>query len=349
MNGDNILIVDDDVTFALMLKTWLGKHGFDSDTVSSVAAAKKRFKERDYSIVLTDMRLPDSDGIDLLQWMSVQKPGIPVIVMTNFAEIQNAVNSMKLGAFDYLSKPVNPSELLDKISEALKHTGKADSVDGTQEPAVEQVDFIENTVMRGSAERVDAEIVDSSLPTYKTGNDNELYDIQPDTDVAETRWKIGKGGRGILWNASMGLPHEDHIEMAGEKVSCVLRWGVTADHAFRCEKSLVFPMLRTIPNNTHASMNFRIAADIPSILAVNGRSLIREKVDSVRINGMVEVTSLWSKANDFIGIGPGAVESACIRMTRTIFPSTTLPAVYERFTLKNITGDNLLVTVPQLL
>lgn len=143
MNGDNILIVDDDVTFALMLKTWLGKHGFDSDTVSSVAAAKKRFKERDYSIVLTDMRLPDSDGIDLLQWMSVQKPGIPVIVMTNFAEIQNAVNSMKLGAFDYLSKPVNPSELLDKISEALKHTSKADSVDCTQEPAVEQVDFIE--------------------------------------------------------------------------------------------------------------------------------------------------------------------------------------------------------------
>ena len=143
MNGDNILIVDDDVTFALMLKTWLGKHGFDSDTVSSVAAAKKRFKERDYSIVLTDMRLPDSDGIDLLQWMSVQKPGIPVIVMTNFAEIQNAVNSMKLGAFDYLSKPVNPSELLDKISEALKHTSKADSVDGTHEPAVEQVDFIE--------------------------------------------------------------------------------------------------------------------------------------------------------------------------------------------------------------
>ena len=210
-----------------------------------------------------------------------------------------------------------------------------------------QVDFIENTVMRGSAERVDAEIVDSSLPTYKTGNDNELYDIQSDTDVAETRWKIGKGGRGILWNASVGLPHEDHIEMTGEKVSCVLRWGVTADHAFRCEKSLVFPMLRTIPNNTHASMNFRIAADIPSIRAVNGRSLIREKVDSVRINGMVEVTSLWSKANDFIGIGPGAVESACIRMTRTIFPSTTLPAVYERFTLKNITGDNLLVTVPQ--
>ena len=184
-----------------------------------------------------------------------------------------------------------------------------------------QVDFIENNVMRGSEERVDAVIVDSSLPTYKTGNNNELYDIQPDMDLAETRWKIENGGRGILWGASEGLPHEDHIEMSGEKVSCVLRWGVTADHAFRSEKSLVFPMLRTIPNNTHASMNFRIATDIPSLLAVNGRSLIRERVDSVRINGMVEVSSLWSKANDFVGVGGGAVESACIKMTRTIFPS----------------------------
>ena len=210
-----------------------------------------------------------------------------------------------------------------------------------------QVDFIENNVMRGSKERVDAVIVDPSLPTYKTGNNNELYDIQPDMDVEKTRWRIEKGYRGILWGTTEGLPHEDHIEMSGEKVSCVLRWGVTADHAFRSEKSLVFPMLRTIPNNTHASMNFRIATDIPSLLAVNGRSLIREKVDSVRIDGMVEVSSLWSKANDFVGIGSGAVESACIKMTRTIFPSTTLPAVYERFTLKNVTGDNLLVTVPK--
>ena len=166
-----------------------------------------------------------------------------------------------------------------------------------------QVDFIENNVMRGSKELVDAVVVDTSLPTYKTGNNNELYDIQPDMELAETRWKIEKGGRGILWGASEGLPHEDHIEMSGEKVSCVLRWGVTADHAFRSEKSLVFPMLRTIPNNTHASMNFRIATDIPSLLAVNGRSLIRERVDSVRINGMVEVSSLWSKANDFVGVG----------------------------------------------
>ena len=222
-----------------------------------------------------------------------------------------------------------------------------------------QVDFIERNVMRGSLECVDAEVIDPSLPTYVTGNPNGLYDIQPDAGAEALsadagvledcpRWTVERGGRGIHWDASRGLPHEDHIEMSGEKVSCVLRWGVSADRTFHSEKSLVFPMLRTIPNNTHASMNFRIATDIPSMLAVNGRSLIRERGDSVRINGMVEVTSLWSKSNDFIGVGPGKTETACIQMTRTLFPSTTLPAVYERFTLKNVTGDNLLVTVPKL-
>ena len=170
-----------------------------------------------------------------------------------------------------------------------------------------------------------------------------------DTAVAEEepRWSILPGGQGIIWDATKRLPYEDHIEMSGEKVSCVLRWGVSSDRAFRSEKSLVFPMLRTIPNNTHASMNFRLAADIPSLLSVNGRSLINEKTESVRINGMVEVTSLWSKSNDFIGVGSGAVESGCIRMTRTLFPSTTLPVVYEKFKLKNVTADNLLVVVPQ--
>ena len=121
MKKYSILVVDDDVTFALMLKTWLIKKGYVADTASSVASAKKKIAGNAYSLVLTDMRLPDSDGIELLQWLLAKGNAVPVIVMTNFAEIQNAVNSMKLGAFDYLSKPVNPSELERKISEALKH------------------------------------------------------------------------------------------------------------------------------------------------------------------------------------------------------------------------------------
>ena len=117
---ERILIVDDDITFALMLRTWLTKRGFDVESVGSVAAARTALAKGSYSLVLSDMRLPDEDGIALLQWMSGEGIAAPVIVMTSYAEIQNAVRSMKLGARDYVAKPVNPDELLKKIREALE-------------------------------------------------------------------------------------------------------------------------------------------------------------------------------------------------------------------------------------
>ena len=116
---ERILIVDDDITFALMLRTWLSKHGFEVVTASSVSAARVALGAGDYALVLSDMRLPDQDGIALLQWMAGQGIAAPVIVMTSYAEIQNAVLCMKLGARDYVSKPVNPDELMKKIREAL--------------------------------------------------------------------------------------------------------------------------------------------------------------------------------------------------------------------------------------
>ncbi|MCI7140448.1 sigma-54 dependent transcriptional regulator [Alistipes sp.] len=122
---ERILIVDDDITFALMLRTWLAKQGFEVETASSVAAARTALAKGSFSLVLSDMRLPDEDGIALLQWMAGEGVEAPVIVMTSYAEIQNAVRSMKLGASDYVAKPVNPDELLKKIREALKGTAAA--------------------------------------------------------------------------------------------------------------------------------------------------------------------------------------------------------------------------------
>ena len=91
MNMERILIVDDDITFGLMLKTWLSKKGFGTQTAASAAAARTALAEGGFSLVLSDMRLPDEDGIALLQWMSGQRIEVPVIVMTSYAEIQNAV------------------------------------------------------------------------------------------------------------------------------------------------------------------------------------------------------------------------------------------------------------------
>ena len=114
-----ILLVEDDITFSLMLKTWLEKKGFQVDSASSIADAKKKLEKNQYMIVLTDLRLPDNDGLFLLNLLKEKEINTPVIMMTSYAEVGTAVKSMKLGAFDYIAKPVNPEDLLKKINEAL--------------------------------------------------------------------------------------------------------------------------------------------------------------------------------------------------------------------------------------
>ena len=116
----SILIVEDDITYGMMLKTWLGKKGFQVASVSSIARAQKHLEAEGADLILSDLRLPDKDGIDLLKWLGEQGLSIPLIMMTSYADIQSAVQAMKLGASDYVAKPVNPDELLKKISEAVK-------------------------------------------------------------------------------------------------------------------------------------------------------------------------------------------------------------------------------------
>jgi two-component system response regulator HydG len=116
----SILIVEDDITFGMMLKTWLGKKGFEVTSVSNIARAKKHIEAQTPDLILSDLRLPDQDGIHLLMWMNEQDLDIPLIIMTGYADIQSAVQAIKLGARDYIAKPVNPDELLKKMSEALE-------------------------------------------------------------------------------------------------------------------------------------------------------------------------------------------------------------------------------------
>lgn len=115
----SILIVEDDITYGMMLKTWLGKKGFQVASTSSIARAQKHIEAESVDLILSDLRLPDRDGIDLLKWLGERGLSIPLIIMTGYADIQSAVQAMKLGARDYVAKPVNPDELLRKMDEAL--------------------------------------------------------------------------------------------------------------------------------------------------------------------------------------------------------------------------------------
>ena len=111
----SILIVEDDITFGMMLKTWLGKKGFEVSSVSNIARARKHIESQNVDLILSDLRLPDHEGIDLLKWMNEQGMDIPLIIMTGYADIQSAVQAMKLGARDYITKPFSVEELLARI------------------------------------------------------------------------------------------------------------------------------------------------------------------------------------------------------------------------------------------
>ncbi|MDO4159465.1 MAG: sigma-54 dependent transcriptional regulator [Prevotellaceae bacterium] len=125
----HILIIEDDLTFATMIQSWLKRKGFNAERAGSVGAAVRLLSSDDsFDIVLSDLRLPDHDGLYLLSWMRKKSIDIPFIVMTSYAEVQNAVLAMKSGACDYIGKPVQPDILLQKINDALKGT-KADGED----------------------------------------------------------------------------------------------------------------------------------------------------------------------------------------------------------------------------
>ena len=119
---EKILIVEDDIAFGTMIQTWLKKKGFEVEKATSVKAAIQIYEktESGFDLVLSDLRLPDHDGIFLLQWMRKHGMMVPFIVMTSYAEIQNVVLAMKSGATDYVAKPFHPDILLDKIKEAIK-------------------------------------------------------------------------------------------------------------------------------------------------------------------------------------------------------------------------------------
>ncbi|SEK90216.1 two-component system, NtrC family, response regulator HydG [Aquimarina amphilecti] len=114
-----LLIVEDDVAFCTMLKTFLQKKGYEVSTSFSGSEAVLQIQEHTFDVVLTDVRLPDRDGITLLEDIRMKNPKTQVVIMTGYAEINMAVSAIKQGAFDYVSKPFNPDKILQIIENAL--------------------------------------------------------------------------------------------------------------------------------------------------------------------------------------------------------------------------------------
>ena len=153
---EKILIVEDDIAFGTMIQTWLRKKGFEVEKTTSVKAAIQAWEklESGFDLVLSDLRLPDHDGIFLLQWMRKHGVQVPFIVMTSYAEIQNVVLAMKSGATDYVAKPFHPDILLEKIKEAIKNhnTSSQSEKNIEQREATGNQEPIDNKKVSGNTE-----------------------------------------------------------------------------------------------------------------------------------------------------------------------------------------------------
>lgn len=115
-----ILVIEDDISFCKLLEKFLLKKSFEVTVAFSAAEARSAIKKESFDLILTDLRLPDSDGIGLMSEFKNEYPHIPVILMTGYSDVNTAVKAIKNGAADYISKPFNPDEVLLVITNALK-------------------------------------------------------------------------------------------------------------------------------------------------------------------------------------------------------------------------------------
>lgn len=115
-----VLVIDDDIAFCKMLATFLTKKSFEVETAFSAETAFQKLEEADFDIVLTDVRLPEKDGTEVLKQVKSKTAHTQVILMTGYAEVNLAVDAIKKGAYDYISKPINPQKLQEILEKALQ-------------------------------------------------------------------------------------------------------------------------------------------------------------------------------------------------------------------------------------
>src|SRR5687767_8001482 len=116
----SILLIEDDLTFSRILEGFLTKKGYQITTCHKGKDGLKAFESKTFDFILLDYRLPDTTGMDILLEIRKTNTAIPVVMMTSFTDIRTAVKAIKSGAYEYITKPVNPDELLMILQQALK-------------------------------------------------------------------------------------------------------------------------------------------------------------------------------------------------------------------------------------
>ena len=136
MSKPTVLIVDDEPDLCELLSITLARMGLESRAVADLATARAALKEAHFDLCLTDMQLPDGDGLELVEWLQAERPELPVAVITAHGSVERAVRALKLGAFDFVSKPLDLADLRKLVAQAIKlaERGPAADAEGSRAP-----------------------------------------------------------------------------------------------------------------------------------------------------------------------------------------------------------------------
>lgn len=157
------LIVDDEADILELLELTLLRMGLDVERAASVAEAMTRLQAKQYDLCLTDMRLPDGEGLEVVRYIGANCPDTPVAVITAYGSTENAVAALKAGAFDYLSKPVSLEQLRAVVKSALNLQGAKEVV-----PEEGHTLLGDSQAMRQVREMIE-KLARSQAPVYITG------------------------------------------------------------------------------------------------------------------------------------------------------------------------------------
>ena len=159
-----VLIIDDELDLRELLKLTLIKMGIAAVAVETVSAAKSELQQNSFDLCLTDMRLPDGNGLDLVAYVQKHHPQLPIAVLTAYGNVELAVEALKLGAFDFLSKPVELPRLRKLITNALSLTNTQLSDDCIHNPLL----LGQSQLMKNIREQI-AKVARSQAPMFISG------------------------------------------------------------------------------------------------------------------------------------------------------------------------------------
>ena len=164
MSNNRVLIIDDEPDIRELLEITINRMGLDTDSAESVSSAFSYLKTTDYGLCLTDMKLPDGDGLEIIRHIQQHCPKIPVAMITAFGSTEIAIDALKAGAFDFVNKPINIDRLRQLIDAALKLSQSTEQVNYD-----DQVQLLGDTQIIESLRDKVSKLSRSQAPVYISG------------------------------------------------------------------------------------------------------------------------------------------------------------------------------------